>query len=51
MVAPLASEGGPASVPAFVDAYNKMIVALRNYEAQNVKGGLGRGGALKFQGS
>jgi hypothetical protein len=42
---------GKATVAAFVDAYNQMIVALKNYEAQNVKGGLGRGGALKFQGS
>ncbi|SUS08233.1 hypothetical protein DF3PB_6070003 [uncultured Defluviicoccus sp.] len=24
-----------------------MVVALRNYEAQDVKGGLGRGGTLK----
>ena len=38
---------GKATVAAFVDAYNNMVVALRNYEAQDVRGGLGRGGALK----
>lgn len=36
-----------ATVAAFVDAYNKMVIALRNYKAQDVKGGLGRGGRLK----
>lgn len=40
---------GKATVAAFVDAYNKMIVALKNYEQQTVRGGLGRGGALKMQ--
>ena len=39
---------GKATVAAFVDAYNKMVVAVRNYEAQTVKGGLGRGGTMKF---
>ncbi len=39
---------GKATVAAFVDAYNKMIVALRSYEAQQVKGGLGKGGNLKM---
>lgn len=38
---------GKATVAAFIDAWNKMVVALRNYRAQEVKGGLGRGGALK----
>lgn len=38
---------GKATVAAFVDAYNGMVRALRNYEAQDVKGGLGRGGTLK----
>ena len=38
---------GKATVAAFVDAYNGMVRALRNYEAQDVKGGLGRGGVLK----
>jgi hypothetical protein len=38
---------GKATVVAFIDAYNKMVVALRSYKAQDVKGGLGRGGQLK----
>lgn len=38
---------GQATVAAFVDAYNKMVVALRNYRAQEVQGGLGRGGRLR----
>lgn len=38
---------GKATVAAFVDAYNRMVVSLRNYRAQEVKGGLGKGGALK----
>ncbi|MDO4906122.1 MAG: hypothetical protein Q4A16_11370 [Lautropia sp.] len=38
---------GKATVAAFVDAYNNMVVSLRNYKAQTVKGGLGRGGRLK----
>ncbi|HNB01756.1 MAG TPA: hypothetical protein PLK61_08115 [Nitrosomonas sp.] len=35
------------AVAAFFDAFNGMVRALKNYEAQNVDGGLGRGGALK----
>jgi len=35
---------------AFYDAYNKLVVALRQYKAQTVKGGLGEGGALGVQG-
>lgn len=38
---------GKASVAAFVDAYNSMVISLRNYKAQTVKGGLGKGGVLK----
>src|SRR5690606_7124457 len=38
---------GKATVAAFVDSYNQMVVALRNYKAQEVEGGLGRGGKLK----
>lgn len=38
---------GKASVAAFVDAYNSMVISLRNYKAQEVKGGLGKGGTLK----
>ena len=49
--------GGYTSTPegklvasAFVDAYNKMVVALREYKAQTVRGGLGAGGRLGVQG-
>ena len=38
---------GKATVAAFVDAYNKLVVAVKSYEAQTVKGGLGTGGRLK----
>ncbi|WLW63590.1 hypothetical protein RA224_09255 [Achromobacter aegrifaciens] len=38
---------GKATVTAFIDAWNKMVVSLQNYKAQDVKGGLGRGGRLK----
>lgn len=32
---------------AFADAYNQMVVSVRNYKAQEVKGGMGKGGSLK----
>jgi len=35
---------------AFMDSYNKMVVALRSYKAQTVKGGLGTGGRLGVSG-
>ena len=35
---------GKATVAAFVDAYNSMVISVRNYRAQDVKGGLGRVG-------
>jgi len=38
---------GKATVAAFMDAYNNMVISLRNYKAQEVKGGLGRGGQLR----
>lgn len=38
---------GTATAAAFFDAYNNMVQSLRNYKAQDVKGGLGRGGQLK----
>jgi len=41
------SPEGKATVAAFTDAYNNMVISLRNYKAQEVKGGLGRGGQLK----
>jgi hypothetical protein len=41
---------GKVLLAAFIDSYNKMVVALRNYKAQTVKGGLGAGGRLGVQG-
>ncbi|TXH88153.1 MAG: hypothetical protein E6Q71_04630 [Pseudomonas sp.] len=38
---------GKATVAAFNDAWNKMIVSLKNYRAQEVEGGLGTGGVLR----
>jgi hypothetical protein len=41
---------GKVIVAAFTDAYNNMVKAVRNYKAQEVKGGLGTGGQLGVQG-
>lgn len=38
---------GKVLMAAFADSYNHMVRALRNYQAQTVKGGLGKGGTLK----
>lgn len=38
---------GKATVAAFLDSYNGMVRSLRSYKAQDVHGGLGRGGTLK----
>ncbi len=38
---------GKVVTAAFADSYNQMVKALRNYKAQKVKGGLGKGGRLK----
>jgi curli biogenesis system outer membrane secretion channel CsgG len=38
---------GKVLLAAFVDSYNQMVRSLRNYKAQTVKGGLGKGGSLK----
>lgn len=38
---------GKVITAAFADSYNQMVKALRNYKAQTVKGGLGKGGQLK----
>ena len=35
---------------AFADSYNQMVMALRNYKPQRVKGGLGTGGGLEVDG-
>ncbi|MBZ0088513.1 MAG: peptidoglycan-binding protein [Thermomonas sp.] len=37
---------GKAIAAAFVNAYNNLVVSLREYQAQEVDGGLGRGGNL-----
>jgi len=42
---------GKVVVAAFMDAYNGIVVAVRNYQAQHVKGGLGTGGQLGVQGA
>lgn len=41
---------GKVLVAAFTDSYNNLVRALRNYKAQEMKGGLGTGGTLKVQG-
>ena len=41
---------GKILTAAFMDSYNKMVRAVRNYRAQTVKGGLGTGGRLGVQG-
>jgi curli biogenesis system outer membrane secretion channel CsgG len=38
---------GKVLTAAFADSYNQMVQALRGYKAQQVKGGLGKGGTLK----
>jgi len=43
---------GKVIAAAFMDAYNQMVVALRNYQAQYVQGqGLGGGGRLSVDGA
>src|SRR5262249_3190887 len=41
---------GKVLAGAFADAYNRLVGAVRNYRAQEVKGGLGTGGTLGVQG-
>jgi curli biogenesis system outer membrane secretion channel CsgG len=41
---------GKIIVAAFMDSYNQLVRATRNYVAQTVKGGLGTGGHLGVQG-
>lgn len=38
---------GKVLVASFTDSFNNMVRSLRNYKAQEVKGGLGTGGTLK----
>lgn len=40
---------GIAVAAAFFDAYNNLVQSLRNYKAQSVPGGAGRGGLLKVE--
>lgn len=42
---------GKVIAAAFMDAYNGMVVTLRQYKAQEVKGGLGKGGQLPVDGA
>lgn len=42
---------GKVIVAAFTDSYNNLVRAVRNYKAQEVKGGLGTGGQLGVQGA
>ncbi|AKJ30491.1 CsgG/HfaB family protein [Caldimonas brevitalea] len=41
---------GKVVIAAFADSYNQMVRAVRNYRAQEVRGGLGTGGRLGVQG-
>jgi curli biogenesis system outer membrane secretion channel CsgG len=41
---------GKILTAAFMDSYNKLVRAVRNYRAQTVQGGLGTGGRLGVQG-
>jgi len=41
---------GKVVARAFADAFNRIVVFVRNYKAQEVKGGLGTGGGLGVQG-
>ena len=38
---------GKTIAAAFANAYNNLVVAMRDYKPQQVKGGLGKGGTLK----
>ena len=41
---------GKILIAAFMDSYNQIVKATRNYKAQEVRGGLGSGGTLGVQG-
>lgn len=38
---------GKALAAAFANAYNNLVIAMRDYRPQEVKGGLGKGGKIK----
>ena len=42
---------GKVITAAFIDSFNQMVRALRNYKAQTVEGGLGTGGTLSVDGA
>ena len=42
---------GKVLTAAFIDSFNQMVKALRNYKAQTVEGGLGTGGTLAVDGA
>lgn len=42
---------GKVLTAAFIDSFNQMVRALRNYKAQTVEGGLGTGGTLGVDGA
>ena len=42
---------GKVIVAAFTDSFNNIVRAVKNYKAQEVKGGLGTGGNLPVQGA
>jgi len=44
------TDEGKLASAAFFDAYNKLVIAVRQYKAQTVEGGLGEGGGLGVQG-
>lgn len=39
---------GKMLIEAFTDSMNQLVIALREYKAQTVKGGLGKGGTLQI---
>ncbi len=41
---------GKVLTAAFIDSYNQLVKAVKNYKAQEVKGGLGTGGRLGVSG-
>jgi hypothetical protein len=41
---------GRAAVTAFIEAYNKLVVAARNRQAENLRGGMSTGGRLRMNG-
>lgn len=40
---------GKVIVAAFTDSLNNLIISVKNYKTQNIRGGLGTGGGLRVQ--